>query len=125
MKFTEASQLYENTWKSYLQELEFNPVLSLARHCRNVHVNYNGMTIWMGRHDISVAQAKKERVEKSGSLFPLVPKDGPVFEHVSRLYGISVTFNSGTTITIKEGDASGLVDLIMTYERKDGEPCTL
>lgn len=125
MKFTEASQLYESTWESYLQEIEFNPTLTLSRYCRKVHVNYNGMSLWMSRHDISVLQAKMEHAEKSGSLSPLIPKDAPSLGIVSRLYGISVTFNSGTTITIKEGDASGLVDLIMSYERKDGESCTL
>ena len=49
----------------------------------------------------------------------------PSVHHESSLLGISITFNSGTTINIKQGDADSIIRLISLYERKDGDSCTL
>lgn len=41
------------------------------------------------------------------------------------LAGVSVTFNSATTISIKQGDADSIIRLVNLYERKNGESCIL
>jgi hypothetical protein len=56
-------------------------------------------------------------------LVPIVPSSVPQ-EEVS-LFGISISFNSGTTVTVKQGTPGGVLELIRSYERKEGEACTL
>ncbi|EJW92380.1 hypothetical protein EVA_19514 [gut metagenome] len=44
---------------------------------------------------------------------------------LSCLPKFSVIFSSGTTISIKQGDADSIIRLLNLYERKEGESCIL
>ena len=95
-----------------------------------MHTDPKLMGKWMSRHCLSVF-ATKEKVsqeltkETSSTFAVLVPKDNPSDNNELSLSGISITFNSGTTINIKQGDAESIIRLISLYERKDGTLCTL
>lgn len=85
------------------------------------------MRRWASRYGCSVFKAKAKRSVKelentsSSNFAILVPKDTPSVHNGSSLLGISITFNSGTTINIKQGDADSIIRLIILYERKDGK----
>ena len=126
-----ASNRYELTWSRFIKELENNPKTTLRAVCKLLHTDPNLMRRWASRHGRSVFKAKAEHSMKelentSSSTFAvLVPKDNPSYHNESSLLGISITFNSGTTINIKQGDADSIIRLISLYERKDGDSCTL
>ena len=126
-----ASNRYELTWNRFVKELETNPKTTLRAVCKLQHTDPDLMRRWASRHGCSVFKAKAKRSVKelentSPSNFAiLVPKDTPSVHHESSLLGISITFNSCTTINIKQGDADSIIRLISLYERKDGDSCTL
>ena len=41
------------------------------------------------------------------------------------LSGITITFNSGTTISVKRTTPGGVIKMLRDYERKEGDPCIL
>ena len=57
----------------------------------------------------------------SSSFVRIEPKDQPVQHKASMLAGVNVTFSSGTTISIKQGDADSIIRLVNLYERKEDE----
>ena len=128
----EAKIRYERTWEAFLKELQTNSTVTLRSVCRKMHTNHCAMSKWLSRHDYSVTETKISalecRNEKQTAFARLVPKgpEAPLpLDNESSLLGISITFNSGTTINIKQGDADSIIRLISLYERKDGGLCTL
>ena len=67
----------------------------------------------------------KSQVHHHPHSFVSNPKVQPVQHKASMLAGVSVTFNSATTISIKQGDADSIIRLVNLYERKNGESCIL
>lgn len=132
-----AEGKFEATWEAYGQALTKDYSVTLAQICRRMHTHTGGMSAWMSRRGYTVAKLKSEilkdyyhgRLEEvvGGSATPKFVQIPPGFisQAVPSLFGISITFNSGTTVSIKEGTAEGVLDLICNYERKEGEPCTL
>ena len=126
-----VSNSYESTWNRFVKELKTNPKTTLRSVCRRTHTDPNLMRAWASRHGHSVLKAKAEHSMKklentsSSNFAIIVPKDTPSVYNESSLLGISITFNSGTTINIKQGDTDGIIRLIRLYERKDGDSCTL
>ena len=119
-----ALQRYEETWLAFTEELKSNPTVTLRAICKKLHTNK-----WASRHGYSVSRCKASLSQKtsvpSSSFVRIDPKVQPVQHRVSVLAGVSVTFSSGTTISIKQGDADSIVRLVNLYERKDGESCIL
>lgn len=127
-----ATNRYDQTWKRFIKELNTNPTITLRAVCKTMHTDYRPMKKWLSRVGYSVLKEKAahrsiETEDTSPSAFAvLVPKDNPPISHnKSSLTGISITFNSGTTINIKQADADSIIRLVSLYERKDGEVCTL
>ena len=88
------------------------------------------MGVWLSRHNLSVSTLKEEilsecMVQNSGlpGLAPLVSRDIPKEDFSVK--GISVTFHSGTVLTVREGTPEGIIRLIREYERKEGDVCSL
>lgn len=132
----EADIRYQQTWEQYAEELKKNFHCSLKKFCYRTRTSYSGLGTWLSRRGYSVGQLKQEILNIhydgsllntshscSGKLVPVVPSGVPQ-EEVS-LFGISISFNSGTTVTIKQGTPEGVLKLIRSYERKEGEACTL
>ncbi|MCS3209398.1 hypothetical protein [Bacteroides stercoris] len=87
------------------------------------------MSKWTSRHGYSASRCKASLSQKPGapssSFVRIEPKVQPVQHKASMLAGVSVTFNSATTISIKQGDADSIIRLVNLYERKNGESCIL
>lgn len=124
-----ALQRYEDTWLAFTEELKVNPSTTLRAVCKKLHTNACGMSKWVSRHGYSVSRCKaslaKTSSVPSSSFVRIEPKEQPGQHKASVLTGVSVTFNSGTTISIKQGDVDSIIRLISLYERKDGELCIL
>ena len=126
-----AEHRYMTIWKRFRTHLiKFDYSCNLSSYCRLTGTNYNGMCLWLMRHELSVSALKDEiRSECMGqntnlpTMAPLVCRDIPKEEFSVK--GISVTFHSGTVMTIREGTPEGVIRLIQEYERKEGEVCSL
>lgn len=132
----EADIRFQQTWEQYAEELKKNFHCSLKKFCYRTHTSYNSLTPWLSRRGYSVSQLKQEILNSHyggslvnttspsvGKLVPVVPSRVPQ-EEVS-LFGISVTFSSGTVVSIRQGTPEGVLKLIRSYERKEGEACIL
>ena len=126
-----AEQRYTDVWerfRTYLIKSDYT--CSLSNFCRLTGTNYHGMGVWLSRHNLSVSTLKEEIrsecMEQNSNLprlAPLVSRDIPKEEFSVK--GISVTFHSGTILTVREGTPEGIVRLIREYERKEGDVCSL
>ena len=58
---------------------------------------------------------------------PLFTQIAPAMlsEEEFSLAGITITFNSGTTISVKRGTPGGVIKMLRDYERTEGDPCIL
>ena len=129
MEQQRASQRYEETWLAFTEELKSNPTVTLRAICKKLHTNQDGMSKWASRHGYSVSRCKASLSQKtsapSSSFVRVEPKDQPVQHKASVLAGVCVTFSSGTTISIEQGDADSIIRLVNLYERKESESCIL
>ena len=127
---------FRKTWKCYQEVLKTDYNCTLADVCRDQHTSFGGMSSWMSRRGYSVAQARKDVVRDyygcveppqsttSPSAFSqIVPAMLPQEDFC--LAGITITFNSGTTISVKRATPEGVIRLLQDYERKEGEACIL
>ena len=126
---------FRHVWEMFGKELTVNYRCSLSEIATKNRTDLNGMRSWMLDRGYSVSGLKKEvlhhhyggsipSAKEAGQMFtPIVasgiPKAGP------SLLGIHITFNSGTSVTVKEATPEGLMGLILSYERMEGELCTL
>lgn len=124
------------TWQRFQEMLKNDCHCSLSEVCREQHTSLSCMYNWLSRHGYSVQQAKKDAVrDYYGGVSPSpVSSSSPTFapivpvmssEEKFSLSGVTVSFNSGTTITIKRATPDGIIKLLHDYERKEGESCIL
>ena len=90
----------------------------------------------MSRRGYSVKQVKADAVcDYYGGVEPSHPTtSSPSFTQIApamlseeefSLAGITITFNSGTTISVKRATPGGVIKMLRDYERKEGDPCIL
>lgn len=131
-----AENRFRNTWQRFLEVLKVDCNCSLADVCREQHTTSGGMSSWMSRRGYSVKQAKEDAVRNyygvvepsrpttsSPSFTQIVPAMLP--EEEFSLAGVTITFNSGTTISVKRATPGGVIGMLRDYERKEGDPCIL
>lgn len=53
-----AHDLYTRTLSDYKSCLCSSPALTLRSYCRERHVNYHGMCLWLSRHGISIRELR-------------------------------------------------------------------
>jgi hypothetical protein len=127
---------FRKTWKRFLEVLKVDYNCSLADVCREQHTTIGGMSSWMTRRGYSVKQAKEDVArDYYGGIAPLQPStSSPSFtqivpamlsEEEFSLAGVTITFNSGTTISVKRATPDGVIRMLRDYERKEGDPCIL
>lgn len=135
----ESENRYSDLWNRYRHHLQVDYFCSLRDFCKQNHVYYAGMITWVGRQGYKVSELKDEiakefyggetPLRKSGIMSSgfraIVPSGELSVREPVPLLGVSITFNSGTTITIKQGTATGVVQLIQAYEGKEGNSCIL
>ena len=93
-----AHDLYTRTLSDYKSCLCSSPALTLRSYCRERHVNYHGMCLWLSRHGISIRE-----------LHPSSP---------DMLYGVTITFPDGVTVSIKQGSPFSVNPFIDRYNSK-------
>ena len=128
-----AANRFGKTWKHFLEVLKVDYNCSLADVCRDQHTTFGGMSSWMSRRGYSVKQAKADVVrDYYGGVAPSQPTTSftqiapaMLSEEEFSLAGITITFNSGTTISFKRATPSGVIKMLRDYERKEGDPCIL
>ena len=127
---------FRATWKRFLEVLKVDHNCSLADVCRKQHTTLGDMSSWMSRRGYSVKQARKDVVRDyyNGVAHSRTTTSSPSFtqivpimlsEEEFSLSGITITFNSGTTISFKRATPSGVIKMLRDYERKEGDPCIL
>ena len=127
---------FRKTWKCFQEVLKTDYNCTLVDVCREQHTSFGGMSSWLSRREYSVAQARKDVVRNywggvepiqsatSSSAFSQIVSAMLPKEDFS-LTGITITFNRGTTISVKRAPPDGLIRLLQDYERKEGEACIL
>ena len=130
-----AEMRFRHLWEMFGKELTVNYHCSLSEIAAKDRTDLNGMRSWMLDRGHSVSGLKKEvlhryyggsipDVKEAGRMFtPIVASGTP--REAPPLQGIHITFNSGTSVTVKAATPEGLTDLIRSYERMEGESCTL
>lgn len=118
--------------------LNRNPKAQLTPFLKERHVNHRTMQNWMYEKGYSVlrakqeiraaqAEARKEKAEATSSTTGMmfVPLEPPTVELPAEdvLSGVSLTFPSGTIVTVKKGSAKSVMQLLKLYE-KEGAPCS-
>ena len=93
-----AHDLYTRTLSDYKSCSCSSPALTLRSYCRERHVNYHGMCLWLSRHGISIRE-----------LHPSSP---------DMLYGVTITFPDGVTVSIKQGSSFSVSRFIDRYNSK-------
>ena len=127
---------FRKTWKRFHEVLKVDYNRSLADVCREQHITFGGMSSWMSRRGYSVKQAKETVVRDyyggvepspppapSPSFTQIVPAMLP--EEEFSLAGVTITFNSGTSISVKRATPGGVIKMLRDYERTEGDPCIL
>ena len=127
---------FRATWKRFLEVLKVDHNCSLADVCRKQHTTLGDMSSWMSRRGYSVKQARKDVVRdyyngvahsrtttSSPSFTQIVPS--MLSEEEFSLSGVTITFNSGMTISVKRVTPGGIIQMLHDYERREGDPCIL
>ena len=90
----------------------------------------------MSRRGYSVKQPKEDAVRNYyGGVSPSRPTStSPSFSQIVpvmlseeefSLSGVTITFNSGMTISVKRVTPGGIIQMLHDYERREGDPCIL
>ena len=122
-----AENRFGKTWKHFLEVLKVDYNCSLADVCRDQHTTFGGMSSWMSRRGYSVKQAKADVVrDYYGGVEPSQPTtSSPSFTQIApamlseeefSLAGITITFNSGTTISVKRATPGGVINRYYLYQ---------
>ena len=131
-----AENRFRKTWYRFLEVLKVDCHYSLADVCRDQHTTFGGMSSWMSRRGYSVKQAKEDAVRnyyggvslsRPTSTSPSFSQIVPVMlsEEEFSLSGVTITFNSGMTISFKRVTPGGIIQMLHNYERREGDPCIL
>ena len=127
-----AENRFGKTWKHFLEVLKVDYNCSLADVCRDQHTTFGSMSSWMSRRGYTKADVVRDYYSGVGPSRPTT--SSPSFTQISpamlseeefSLAGITITFNSGTTISVKRATPGGVIKMLRDYERKEGDPCIL
>lgn len=126
-----AHDLYAHTLSEYKSRLISFPGLTLLSHCRECHVHYHGMSLWLSRQGIRIRDLKPSSCpplpECSESSFGrLVPVPAALPSSSSdMLYGVNITFPDGVIVSIKQGSSLSVHRFIDRYNHqiKEEQSC--
>lgn len=105
-----ALNRYDQTWLKFTKELKSNLCITLRAVCRTRHTNSHAMSKWVSRNGYSVPKVSIfNPIGEIPSTFVCIePKDEPHIYKEPLLSGISITFNSSTTVNTKQDDADSV-----------------
>lgn len=118
-----AHDLYTRTLSDYKSCSCSSPALTLRSYCRERHVNYHGMCLWLSRHGISIRELRPSSSvttakEPASSFSRLLPVCSSPSSSPDMLYGVTITFPDGVTVSIKQGSSFSVSRFIDRYNSK-------
>ena len=123
-----ASIRYERVWADFTASVQRGEVKTLSSYCRTTHTCYEGIKYWIRSRGLSVKSLKKfgstpvdlpiatTSNAKPVSFIQFAPSAAPVPSAAMR--GISITFPDGVNLSLQEGSAEGVADLLAIYRSR-------
>ena len=123
-----ASIRYERVWADFVASVQRGEAKTLSSYCRTTHTCYEGIKYWIRSRGLSVKSLKKfgsSSVDlpiattsnaKPVSFIQLAPSAAPVPSAAMR--GISITFPDGVNLSLQEGSAESIADLLAIYRSR-------
>lgn len=80
---------YECAWKDFLASVQRGETKTLSSYCKAMHIDYERLRRWIRTKGISVS-----------------------------MRGISITFPDGVNLSLQEGNAESIADLLAIYRSR-------
>ena len=118
---------YECAWEGFLASVRSGERKTLSSYCKATQTDYGRLRRWIRTKGISVkavtrsicenhSKPKSAAESRSVSFVQLAPSSKPV-KSVS-MRGISITFPDGVNLSLQEGNAEGIADLLAIYRSR-------
>lgn len=124
----QASSRYSQIWSDYSTSIRRGEFQSLASYCRETHTSYEGIRYWLRSRGLSVKSLKQSSntgdplsgISTSEAESPTFIQFAPSASAVasSTMHGISIAFPDGVNLSIREGSAEGVADLLAIYRSR-------
>lgn len=125
-----AGTRYARVWADFSASVQRGEAKTLSSYCRITHTSYEGIRYWLRSRGLSVKSLRKpdsDQVNSSSatvaeskpvSFIQFAPSAAPVSSASFR--GVSITFPDGVTLSLQEGSAEGVADLLAIYRSRCG-----
>ena len=123
-----ASVRYARVWANFSASVQRGDAKTLSSYCRETHTSYEGIKYWIRSQGLSVKSLKRPDPAYKGSqsatvpetkavsFIQLAPSAAPMPSAVMR--GVSITFPDGVNLSLQEGNAEGIADLLAIYRSR-------
>ena len=123
-----ASVRYARVWADFSASVQRGEAKTLSSYCRETHTSYEGIKYWIRSQGLSVKSLKRPAPAYNGpqaatvtetkavSFIQLAPSAAPVPSAAMR--GVSITFPDGVNLSLQEGNAEGIADLLAIYRSR-------
>lgn len=123
-----ASIRYARVWADFSAAVGCGEAKTLSSYCRLTHTSYEGIKCWIRSQGLSVKSLKKSNNAQEAALTACKPEARPVSfiqfapsgapVSAASMRGISITFPDGVNLSIQEGSAEGVADLLAIYRSR-------
>lgn len=123
-----ASIRYTRVWADFSALVQSGQKTTLSSYCRITHTSYEGIKYWIRTKGLSVKSLKKSNRTRDTALIAGTSETNPVsfiqFAPSSAptpsaaIRGISITFPDGVKLSLQEGNAEGIADLLAIYRSR-------
>ena len=123
-----ANVRYARVWANFSASVQRGDAKTLSSYCRETHTSYEGIKYWIRSQGLSVKSLKRPdpayrglqaatvTETKAVSFIQFAPSSAPVPSAVMR--GVSITFPDGVNLSLQEGNAEGIADLLAIYRSR-------
>ena len=120
-----ASIRYTHVWADFSALVQSGQATTLSSYCRITHTSYEGIKYWLRTKGLSVKSLKKSNCTRDTALIAgsseikpvsfiqFAPSSAPMPSAAMR--GNSITFPDGVNLSLQEGTAEGIADLLAIY----------
>ena len=123
-----ASVRYARVWADFSASVQRGDAKTLSSYCRETHTSYEGIKYWIRSQGLSVkslkrpdpayrgSQAATVTETKAVSFIQFAPSSAPMPSAAMR--GVSITFPDGVNLSLQEGNAEDIADLLAIYRSR-------
>ena len=123
-----AGVRYARVWADFTASVHRGEAKTLSSYCRETHTSYKGIKYWIRSRGLSVKSLKKLNPAQKGlpvttvtetkavSFIRFAPSAAPASSAAMR--GISITFPDGVNLSLQEGSAESIADLLSIYRSR-------